>query len=204
MTPAELLQRGPQGPNDLIGKAQTIARVLIGRIEDGQTSALRLVLHGPAGVGKSAVCRLLAGRLCDHATQATHVSACQVTPELIRDWIGEARHIARKWRVWWIEEVDAVSPAVEVLLLQFLDALQSHHAVLLTSNKLDCLSDRLRSRCVSQSVPAVPVSQVADFLKKRWPELGGAASEIAQATSGDVRAALNDAQAELDARKYAQ
>ena len=203
MTPADLLATGPGGPAEMIGKAASVARVLCGRAASGETRPIKALLYGDPGVGKSAICRMVANRLVEHSAGIHHASGCQVSPDTVRDWLHDLHYRLDGWRVFWIDEVDSVSPGVEVLLLQLLDLLPDCNAALFTSNAtMTGITARFQSRTQAIQVERPAAAAVERFLLERWPGLGEAAREIAEANGGDVRASLNDAQMQLDAEKY--
>lgn len=203
MTPEEFIKDGPKKPEDLIGKARKIAKVMCARAKGGNPRPIKLLFYGNPGIGKSAVCRLIANTLADHPSSIRHMSAVQVTVDNVRDWMTELRYHTDQWKVFWIEEVDSVNPAVELLLLQFIDLMSNKHALLVTSNEqMSGITPRFQSRCQAIRFEEPTVDEIVEMLVGRWPELGEAAREIAESNMGDVRASLNDAQGELDKRLY--
>ena len=204
MTPEEFIATGPQTPEDLIGKARSVAQVFIAKIRSGNIAPIRLLCFGPPGIGKSATCKIIANVLVDHPVYLRHMSAKEITVEHVRDWMHEISYYNDRWRAYWIEEVDAVNPDVETLLLQFMDKLPERNAVLVTSNeRMSGIEDRFQSRCKAIKFERPSVGEVERFLLARWPELGAVvAREIAEANNGDVRASLNDCQLEIDFRKF--
>ena len=203
MSPEELVRIGPESPSDLIGKAAVVAKMFCSRIASGETQPIKLLCYGDPGIGKTAVCRIIANSLVSHPTMIRRVSAVQLTVDTVRDWIDGLRYRNMDWRVYWVEEVDAMSPAVEVLMLQFLDNMQIKTAALFTSNEaMSGISGRFQSRTQAIKFERPSVADVEKFLKYHWPELKGVAKEIAEATNGDVRAAILDAQFHLDVKRY--
>lgn len=203
MTPEEFIRIGPQTPEDLLGKGRTVAQVFISKVKSGVLAPIKVLCYGQPGIGKSATCKIIAHALVEHPVYLRHLSAKAVSVEHVRDWMNETAYVNEQWRVYWIEEVDAVNPDVEVLLLQFMDELPEKNAVLVTSNeKMSGIEDRFQSRCKTFKFERPPVNDVEKFLLGRWPELGPAAREIAEANNGDVRASLNDAQMHLDVARY--
>ncbi len=194
----------PQKPDDLLGIAGKVAKVQIKRARNHPKSRIRLLLYGEPGCGKSATCRIIANSIAETGN-ISHVSACQITADTIRGWIEECKYMRSGWRIYHIEECDAMNPTVQILMLQFLDLLPEMSAVLCTSNlKMQELSDRFQSRfqCIKINRPVE--ASVINFLYKNWPELRECnARRIAGDTKGDIRAALNDAQAQLDYLEYA-
>jgi replication-associated recombination protein RarA len=202
-TPAEVLMKGVRCPDDLIGKAQQVAKVYTAWAKSGKSSPMRMLFYGPPGVGKSAVCKLLANALVTHSTKIRRISAKQATPDLLRDWLMDFKYQCADWRVYCIEEVDAVSPDCEVLLLQLADEMPERTALLVTSNEeMTGLSSRFQSRMKAIRFNRPTVKEVEKFIIDRWPELKNVAKEIASANNGDIRASLNDCQFELDVREY--
>lgn len=189
----------PKVPDDLIGRAGMIARLAISRVERG-ADRLRYLLYGPPGTGKSAACRMIAAAMDTESVYVSHVSAAQLTAEIVRGWIDEGRHHQTNWTVRHIDECDQINPTVELLMLQMMDELPERNAVLCTSNlAMDQLTDRFQSRFQCVEIPRPMAGEVATFMARNWPGLGKAhANEIANKTNGDVRAALNDAAMQLD------
>lgn len=203
MTPEEFLKSGIKTPDDLIGKARSVAQIFCAKAKSNDIAPIRLLFYGQPGIGKSAVCRLIANTLSVHPYMIHHVSAGQLSVEKIREWMEGFQYVNEAWGVFWIEEVDAVNPAVEVLLLQFLDELPTRNAVLVTSNEqMSGISGRFTSRCKAIRFAKPSVDEVETFLMDRWPELKETAREIAESNNGDVRASLNDAQMALDVDRY--
>ena len=203
MTPIEYLKLGPKSEQDLIGKAKIVTQIFCGQAQSNDISPIRLLFYGPPGVGKSAACKLIAKALAKHPSDIRHVSAGQLTADHIRDWMNDLNYYNGEWKVYWIEEVDSVNPSVAVLLLQFMDSLVDRCAFLSTSNeKMSGIEDRFQSRCQTMRFERPKVDEVERFLLERWPELGVSAHEISEYNNGDVRASLNDAQNELNFRKF--
>jgi len=201
MSPDDLIGTVFESPEQLIGKASVVGRVYLRKVQAGLARPLKLLLYGDPGVGKSAVCVILAQAMTSHATGVHHASAKEISPEMVRVWLHDIRYYPQtRWRVFVVEEIDAVSSDVETLFLQLLDRLPDHNAFLCTSNsELTNLTARFQSRTKAIRVDAPTVGEVEAFLLKHWPALGAVAHEIAEANGGDVRASLNDAQMELDA-----
>jgi len=196
MTPDQFI---PVAPGDLLGTAGQIAAVQIHKAMR-LDAVLRLLLHGEPGCGKTAACRIIANAIAK-PHDISHCSAADLTAEQVRDWSMES-HLIRgnEWRVYHIDECDAMNPTVGLLMLKFAEDLAPRTALLCTSNLgMGELSHRFQSRFQTFHVGKPAVSAVAIWLTRQWPALGSErAVEIARATNGDVRAALNDAQAWLD------
>jgi DNA polymerase III delta prime subunit len=192
MTPEEFILN----PDELIGRAGKLVEVQRRKIRSGRASIIRLLLHGPPGCGKSAALRMIAAELTGEGYQVSHLSACEITADMVRGWIDESHYKRDGWRVYWIEECDAINPTAEVLMLQFLDKLPAHTAVLCTSNYADKLTDRFQSRLQVVEIARPSTQEIDKLLKRRFGDCYS--SVIAHSCKGDLRAALNDAQAYLD------
>ena len=203
LTPEQLIQRGPEAVEDLIGKAHLVARIYQNKaLANTEGVPLKLLLSGEPGCGKSAASNVVS-RSFAPVFEVVHVSGCQVTAELVRDWILGAHHKPMAWVVRIIEEVDKISQQAEVLMLQYLDIMPNYHAMICTSNaSMGELSDRFQSRFSAVEVTRPETEEVTRFLMDRWPELGVEAVRIAKANGGDVRASLNDAQSHLDLAEF--
>jgi len=202
MTPDELVRNGPKSSAELIGKAAAVARLFESRIQSGRTCPIKLLCYGEPGVGKTAVCKLISDALAG-GVFTRKVSAVMLSVDDVKEWMRDLCYAGDGWRVYWVEEVDAVSGAVEVLLLKFLDEMKDKCAALFTSNEtMGGLSSRFQSRTQAFHFDRPSVSEVERFLLSRWPELSNVAGEIAVANNGDVRASLNDVQMHLDVSVY--
>lgn len=203
MSPEELVRLGPTSPSDLIGKAAIVAKTFCCRIASGGKQPIKLLCYGDPGIGKTSVCRIVANSIAKHSSMIRRVSAVHLTVDSMKDWLQDLRYRGDGWRVYWVEEADAISPAVEVLMLQFLDDMPEQTAALLTSNEsMSGISGRLQSRTQMIRFERPSTSDVANFLLRYWPELENDAREIAETNNGDVRASLNDAQMHLDVKRY--
>lgn len=203
MTPEEFLNNGPQSMDDLIGKARVVARIFYEKAKSGDDCPLRLLFHGMPGIGKSAVCKIIANSLSGNPSMVRHISAAQLTAEMVREWMNDFCYVRDDWSVYWIEEVDGVNEAVETLLLQFMDKMPKKSAILMTSNeKMTGLETRFTSRTKVIKFESPKTEEVENFLIGRWPELGEVAKEIAVNNNGDVRASINDAQLVFDKKKF--
>ena len=179
MTPKEFSREYPKAIDDLLGNGASVARVVIGRVKSGDVQPIQLLCHGDPGIGKTATCRIIANAIAEHPVHIRRVSARLLTEDHMRDWMHDLHYIADQWRVYWVEEVDLVNPAVAGTLLQFLDDMPVKTAALFTSNEaMSGLEGRFQSRCEMIRFERPGVLEVEALLKKHWPELGDAAREI--------------------------
>lgn len=207
---------------DFLGPMQKVALVRLFQARKhaaaGRTGNFRLVLSGPPGGAKSALCRLLAQTLCGVPDDGTaevrnaqllgilhYTNGQDVSIELVRDWAGRSAYIpvglhgqvAR--RVFWVEECDAASPAALNAWRTFSDTLRSGTDLLLTTNRpLAELQKQFSSRCQADEITPPAAAEVAAFLTDRWQIPGAIAHRIAATVNGDVRNALCEAENWLD------
>ena len=92
MSPEEFIKNGPQKPEDLIGKARSVAQVFCARAKSGVVSPIKALFNGSQGIGKSVVCKIIAKSLVDHPVMLRHLSAVQITADHVRDWITELQY----------------------------------------------------------------------------------------------------------------
>ncbi|MCM8542396.1 MAG: AAA family ATPase [Lentisphaeraceae bacterium] len=190
----------PKSAGDLVGLVRKVVSIQVSKIKSNKLERLFLLLHGPAGCGKSSACQIIADSL-NSTFPVTHISACAITPDIVREWINDTYYsrMDGDWRVFWIEECDALSSTVETLMLQLLDKVSDRTAILCTTNKNSNLTDRFQSRFQSIRIPKLSSDEIYHFLFSKWPSLGHKTiQDIVGNCKGDVRAALNDAQGHWD------
>ena len=190
---------------DLIGPAHKVGVILdakIRRIKAAKPTASKLLFYGEPGTGKSSLARLATEALAGHDYSIERVSGVKTNVELVNGWLrtlGTAS-LFGDWQIKLIEEMDRVTPAAQDLLLDYLDKLPHGCAVIGTSNsQLEGLQARFQTRFQTWQVDAPSTEEIAEFLRSKWPELSTQhASMIAVGSGGNVRAALLDAESQLD------
>lgn len=157
---------------------------------------VKLLLHGPPGVGKSEVARALGKRLT-HDVEIDKVNGRDCGVDQIRDWSIRCHgsSLFSPWRVFVIEEVDTMTEGARINIITFLDDLPEERAVICTTNNLEKLPERIWSRFERHEVGPPTEAEIQALLIERKGLGQGAASMLSVTCAGNVRAALLDADA---------
>lgn len=192
----------PASPAEFIGDAHRVVTALgrkIERLKSGPKAGQRWLFLGDPGIGKSAAALALASMIAGSPASIEHVNGQSCTVDLVRHWRDSLPYRPMFGdSVKLIDELDLASPAAQNELLTVLDRLPGWTHVIATTNKtLEALVPRLQTR-FSQFPFSKPSAQdIADLLT-RFTVPPSVASRIASGATGNVRAALLDAQAALD------
>ncbi|MDE2104547.1 MAG: AAA family ATPase [Patescibacteria group bacterium] len=213
-----------------IGKTALIQRALASKTEhlaSGQSRVTerRQLFLGPAGVGKSALAASWAAELTGFTLPADRELTpaeierrtfacvdvrigCDLSVDLLRDWQRNAplRPIGGRCLVRVINEIEGIPTVAMNAIRQYLDDLTPYTIVIGTTNvTTKDLPAPLQSRFQTWQFKAVPEAEVAAFLLQTYATLPAeVAHRIAHDTQGCVRAALSDAQTELDCQAALQ
>ena len=157
---------------------------------------VKLLLSGPPGVGKSEVARALSLKLT-HAVEIDKVNGRDCGVDVIRDWSIRCHgsSLFSPWRVFVIEELDAMSDGARINILSFLDDLPEERAVICTTNNPEKLPERIRSRFERHEIGAPTEEEIKALLIERKGVSEASAGMLAVTCAGNVRAALLDADA---------
>ena len=194
----------PLHPADFVGPSARLAAILQRKTIEARRNprAVKVLVVGPPGNGKTAIVNMAASLMAGHATQIESVNGRNVDVELVRRWMREAQYcgMAGGMVVKVVNELDTATPAAQDLLLTYLDELPAHVAFLATSNlNLSALAERFQTR-LQQFRLAVPSANEIAALLERWVDPATALA-IATRAKGNVRAALLDTQSILDCQQ---
>jgi len=191
----------PRQPGDFIGPAARLASVLERKARHARETgnALKLLLRGEPGTGKTSLVNMVSDILAGHKTQVESINGRNVTIEAVRRW-GDSlpyRSLHAGFRVIIVNEFDTIPGAAQDALLSLLDDLPDNWAFLATSNaRLDQITDRLQTRLQQFTVSLPSEAEIAGLLERFG--CNGQSGRIAAGCKGNVRAALLDAQSVLD------
>ena len=194
----------PREPKDFIGQTAKLAHLLWRKAETVKQTpqAVKMLVIGPPGTGKTAVMDMFASRLAGHSCQVESINGRNVTAEQVRAWHETAcyRPLCGGYRVIIINELDLATACAQDLLLSLLDSMPPWFAVLATSNQnLSGLAERFQTRFQQFRVASPDSMTIAGFLHHFG--LNGECANIAEKSKGNVRAALLDAQSVLDCKE---
>jgi replication-associated recombination protein RarA len=199
----------PTCPGDFLGPARTIALMLEAKAESllaaKNPAAVKMLLFGQPGIGKTELVKFFANRLAWHPTAVESINGRSVTIDTVRRWQESSRYISMgRFVIKVINEIDTAPPASQDLLLTVFDEAANHSVFLCTSNlQLVMLSERFETRLQQFKVEPPTTEEIAEFLRKRWGFPKQRAMEIAVGSGGNCRAALLDAQSILDVQRIA-
>jgi replication-associated recombination protein RarA len=204
----------PKQYSDLIGPARTIGKVLdriTGKLKNGGAephgrydSKAAFLMYGLPGVGKTSLARIFANQLAGDVLAIDERSGLNVNVDTVRGWLGSlgVGNLFGDWQVRMIEELDRVPRDAQDMLLHYLDKLPPKTAFIATSNlQLDLLQERFQTRLRTWKVEAPNTAELCAFLMERKGLDRTVAASIAVGSGGNVRAAMLDADNELDARE---
>jgi replication-associated recombination protein RarA len=199
-------QYKPKSSDDFIGKTKAIADQLFAKIRKIKIKPqpVRWLFYGPPGVGKTALAKLLSVELAENSFAVEEISGQSLVVDMVRHWREQMhyRPMLGKVGVKLINELDLASVPAQNEMLQFLDDLPDYWSVIATTNsQLESLQSRLQSRFKVHRFEAVKCVELAFWLSNVWGIPDAEARAIAAA--GDVRQALNDTEAYLEAKEAA-
>ena len=194
-----------------IGKTQLIHSILLKKLQAIMDLNLpsdpvqrRNLFIGPPGVAKTTVAKQLGLHAAGNKLNLDFRMGTEMNVEIIRDWVRHAPY--RGLTVRLIDEIETTPPAAVTELRGYLDDLPRTVLFLATSNKaVKDLAEPLQTRFKVWQFDPVQTSAIAEYLVARFPMLNPARlHDIATKAAGNVRAALTDADSELDVYQFRQ
>ena len=189
----------PVRAEDFIGQARHVAAFfnrLVTQAKADGNDAIKVLLNGPPGVGKSELVKYLQTIAGIHPKWSTHkYNGTKVNMDALDD-MERAMHyrdLYGSYKLFWIDEVDAMirNPAAQIRFLSVLDEVPAGNIVACTSNcKVSEFEARFQSRFIVQELTPVPAAEIATLLTRFVPEK--TAAQIATFACGNVRQALLD------------
>lgn len=201
-------QYRPSAIEDFIGPAQLAARLLKQAVLEARAAdnaPLKVMFNGEPGIGKSALAGFLIQLLEVSKFGVKKYSGTDVDIEVVRGIAADLHYkdLFGSYRIVWIEEADLIPAAAQNRFLMLLDDIPAACAVICTSNcKLDDFKKRFQTRFKMYEIDAPQPQEIAAMLRK----FGVPPAEVAQISTfacGNVRAALQDAESALQARRLA-
>jgi len=194
----------PAAPDDLIGPSATVARALVAKARRMRQSggAMKVLIYGPPGIGKTSIAEMVARELTGGQSLAVEDhNGKEITVEAIRRW-QESLAYGSLWGTWSVRivnELDRCSKDAQDLLLTYLDRLGGGKALIGTSNlQLDLLTERFQTRFQVWKIAGPDSDEIARWLMRRWKVPKLLAQQIAVGCGGCVRAALADLESAID------
>ena len=193
----------PSSPAEFLGDARRVVTRLSEKIHrlrsENRLTAQRWLFLGEPGIGKSEAALALARQLAPEHCCVEALNGQSCTVDLVRSWRDSQPYRPLYGDgVKLIDELDLASAAAQNEMLTFLDRLPVWQHVIATTNRsLDALQPRLQTRFSQYQLSPVKAGDIATLLARFGLDLD-VARNIANSVSGNVRAALLDAQASID------
>ena len=194
----------PTAPDDLIGPTATVAKALVAKARRLRDSggAMKVLIYGPPGIGKTTVAEMVARELTGGQSLAVEDhNGKEITVDAVRRWMDSLAYASLwgGWSVRIVNELDRCSRDAQDLLLSYLDRLGGGKAVIGTSNlQLDLLTERFQTRFQAWKIAGPDSDEIARWLMRRWKAPKQLANQIAVGCGGCVRAALADLESAMD------
>lgn len=181
----------------LIGHAGQLADLLSVTLAGKERH--KLLFIGKPGVGKSTVAERVAAQLTGSKFGVEIVNGRHVTIHVVKEWqfdFATSCLFGTGWKVKVVNEIDLCQKDAQDALLSFLDEMPAKRAVIGTSNlELGALTERFRTRFARYEVRPPTDDEIQAMLETDYETPRDIAKQIATFASGNVRAAILDAEA---------
>lgn len=199
-----------KGPADFVGPARKVAEIaqrIASKYAPLKEPAM-LLMHGPAGSGKSSTAKFTMHAFGVHPLNLTEISGTDFDIEAVRRWSESivTSSLFEGYRGLRIEEVDRMPSQAQVRFLKVCDDIADgkmsvRNGIVIAASCNSSLSElepRFQSRFQPFEVRGPKAEECVPLLKRWLPEdkaraLAAGASEGIAAKALDVRALLNDA-----------
>lgn len=196
----------PIAADDFIGPANKVAHLMANKVKKlkDEPTFFAAIYHGQPGTGKSALCYAFATWLTSHSIAIERVNGQSVSVDRVREWRDNLRMTSMfsDWRCIIIEEVDSASKQAMTEMLTLFDERPRNVAFLMTTNTDPEaeLPERLQTRAFLYPVSRPTDPEIRVMLTKILGDCK-MCDNIVRVANGNVRAALIEAEAELDRRE---
>ncbi|HEY1171079.1 MAG TPA: AAA family ATPase [Verrucomicrobiae bacterium] len=204
----------PSDINDWIGLTRRIAHIMGHKVKEYQSDPAATdkllpfekchLFVGPPGIGKSGLAKQVAYLIAPYPGGVENLNGSSLTVDVARRWTNDRYHLPMfgDFSVKLIDELDGTPDVACNQMRTFLDYLPRRTIILGTTNKpVEELQSQYQSRFKVWHFEAPALDEVTQLLMRRNIP-ADTASKIADATKGNVRAALADASSFLDMQRY--
>lgn len=205
--------KAPTEINEWIGITRRIAQIMHAKVKELQADPVATdkllpfqkchLFVGPPGCGKSELAKQIANKLAPYPAGVENLNGSSLTVDVVRRWMNERYHLPMfgDFAVKLIDELDGTPEVACNQMRTYLDYMARRTIIIATTNKpVADLQEQYQSRFQVWTFTSPEMSEVAELLMRQGVPADFAA-KIAEATKGNVRAALADATSYLDMRR---
>lgn len=160
---------------------------------------IKLLFGGASGIGKTELSTAIAEQLCGGRWGVESYLGREVTIHTVKTWrenFATSNLFGSGWRCVVVNEIDTCQRDALDLMLDLLDKLPAGRGIIGTTNEpFVNLAERFRSRFSRYEVRAPEVAEIEALLAEETALPAAIARQIAALSGGNVRQALEDADA---------